>query len=124
MWVFLPDCAVSIVAHRDHEDSLLVRARLRGDLERFLAGCEEAGGVTETPDADYRFRAVVQRSVVGAILSDQAAGMEYDNFKNQVRPDEDLRHSWYYRAWQSGLNCQESERRFEPPYWLEEPAEP
>ena len=33
MWVFLSDAFLSIVAHRDDPDALLVRARRQGDIE-------------------------------------------------------------------------------------------
>ncbi|HVA83852.1 MAG TPA: hypothetical protein VNE82_06340 [Candidatus Binataceae bacterium] len=34
MWVFLRDSFLSIVADRGHKDRLLVRVRIKGDLER------------------------------------------------------------------------------------------
>lgn len=112
MWIYLPDCHVSIVAHCDHADSVLVRARLRGDLERFLAGTD-GPGITETPDADYRFRCVLQRETLGAILADLAASMDWTNVKGAIHPAQADRACWYSIAWRAGVNAQEDERERE-----------
>ena len=93
MWVFLSDAFLSIVAHRDRPDDLMVRARLPGDLERALPGYP----VDVTPRADYRYRAVVPRAVVAQALADYAASIQYDNFKNSVT--DEARHRAYVSVW-------------------------
>lgn len=95
MWVFLSDAFLSIVAHRDQPDDLMVRARLPGDIERAFPG-----RVAEhTPRADYPYRAIIPRAIVAKVLSDAATEIEYDNFKGSV-PDP-ARHDAYFEVWRA-----------------------
>lgn len=93
MWIFLNDAFLSIVAHRDRPDDLLVRARAPGDIEMVFPGAV----VLSTPAADYPFRAVVDRRVVAGALLSRVAGIDYDNFKGSVA--EDTRHDAYLDVW-------------------------
>lgn len=81
MWVYLTDALLSIVAHRDRPGHLLVRARFAGDIERIFPSAE----VTETPDADYRFRATIPRADVAKAVADAAMAINYPNFKATLR---------------------------------------
>ncbi|WP_295581409.1 hypothetical protein [uncultured Lamprocystis sp.] len=105
MWVFLSDAFLSIVAHRDRPDDLLVRARIAGDLERVFPGYP----VEITPDADYRFRAVIPRTQVAQALADQATTIDYRNFKGSVRDSD--RHDAYMQVWHVMRQAQKSGSR-------------
>lgn len=96
MWVFVTDAYVSIVQDRTDPtgDTLLVRARHRGDIARFLG---HRVTVRETPGSDYRFRASVPRTEVAAALTKQCDQVRYDNFKASVRSEG--RHFVYMRVW-------------------------
>lgn len=98
MWIFLSDAFLSIVAHRDDPNLLLVRARVEGDIEQVFPGAT----VINTPAADYAYRTVLPRSVVGAALAREAERISYPNFKNSVRSDG--RHTIYFRAYSAMLN--------------------
>jgi hypothetical protein len=93
MWVFLSDAMLSIVRHREDPRSLLVRARQRGDIERVFPHVL----VTETPEADYRFRAKVHETVVAAEFEKAIRGIDYDNFKGSVANIR--RHDAYMGVW-------------------------
>lgn len=93
MWVFLNDSFLSIVAHRTKPDKLLVRARIKGDIEAAFPGAK----VKVTPDADYRYRAEVLRSEVARVLVERVESIRYDNFKATVRDEH--RHAAYLRVW-------------------------
>lgn len=80
MWIFTPTAFVSIVAHRSKPGILLVRARLKGDLERMFPGCK----VTETRNADYRFRTELSRGRVIDQVAEQLETMRYDNVKGAI----------------------------------------
>jgi len=95
MWIFLNDAFLSIVAHVDRPDDLLVRARVPGDLERTFPGTE----VTTTPDADYRYRAVVPRVDVARVLAERAGSIDYPNFKNSIRSDDPERRHACGKVW-------------------------
>lgn len=83
MWVFLNDAFLSIVAHRDKPDVLLVRARFEGDLQRVFP--DHADQVQRTPAADYLFRVEVPRDEVALMLALSATAIDAPNFKASIR---------------------------------------
>jgi len=95
MWIFLNDAFLSIVAHTDEPDHLHVRGRVAADIERVFPEAD----VTETPHADYRYRADVPRAEVARALSQRAETIDYSNFKASVSADEHARHDAYMRVW-------------------------
>ena len=105
MWIFLSDSFLSIVAHREQPDMLLVRARSAGDIEAVFYGAK----VEHTPDRDYHYRAILPREEVGRVLAGRVEGIDYGNFKNSVR-DAD-RHTFYFRAYNAMLAFGQQVRR-------------
>jgi hypothetical protein len=97
VWIYLNDAFLSIVAHREQPENLLVRARVRGDLERIFPGCD----VAETRTADYRFRAVIPRGAVAGRLAELALDIDYPSFKPSVQ--EGARHQTYYDVWSATM---------------------
>lgn len=95
MWLFLADSFLSVVAHRERPDCLLVRSRIRGDIEALIPEAE----VTESEDADYRFRAVVLREAVANAAAQRILAIAYPNFKNSVASGE--RHRAAVGVWQA-----------------------
>jgi hypothetical protein len=93
MWIFLNNAFLSIVAHRTKPDTLLVRARVRGDIERVFPRAK----VSRTPDADYLYRAEVARVEVSVAISSAAAGIAYPNFKGSVQDRDRL--ATYHDVW-------------------------
>ena len=100
MWLGLSNAFLSIVAHRDKPDHLLIRARKEGHIENIFPEAE----VSCTPDADYRFRAVIERSIVSKVISAQIEATSYDNFKNSVN-DSGL-HDAYMDMWSTMYHYQ------------------
>ena len=94
MWVFLPDGFVSIVAHRYESENVMVRARNAQHLQNLFPGCK----VIELDEADYRYRTVLPRNDVDAMLSKHIDSMGYDNFKSSI--DEYEYHMACNRVWQ------------------------
>ncbi len=82
---FCKDGFFSAVQHRDEPDSVMIRARFSGDLERL---CERIGVdrscISVTPDADYAYRITVPKTVWANAVKDIADDIDYDNFKNSV----------------------------------------
>lgn len=103
MWVFLNDAFVSIVQHKEHRDKLIVRARFAGDLE--LVFPDLAGRVKKTPNADYRFRVIVDRSRVMNALMEEVGRIDYPNFKDSV--DDWKRAQVYMSVWSTMFNAQQ-----------------
>lgn len=103
MWVFLNNSFLSIVAHRDKPDSLMVRARFAGDIEQVFPSYV----AQKTPDGDYLFRAVIPRGVVQAAIAANIASIDYPNFKGSV--EEQARHDAYLGAWSVMHRAQKNE---------------
>jgi hypothetical protein len=88
MWIFTTDGFISVVAHRDKPDTVLVRARDRRHLEAMTRGPDglttvryECSDVIELPSADYRYRVEMPRDEFRSLVADAAESIEYDNFK-------------------------------------------
>lgn len=82
MWLCTPNSFLSIV-HKEpcRPNELLVRGRRR---EHVLAVFPDAV-VRESDGTDYRFRAIVSRDDVAMALVELAYGINYGNFKDQVK---------------------------------------
>lgn len=109
MWIFLNNAFVSIVAHRTRASMLLVRARKKGDIQRAFPGAK----VKRTPNADYLYRAEIDRELVAIDIAFVFASMTYDNLKGSV--DELARHDVYMKVWRVMRQWQDDERMGLPP---------
>jgi len=99
MWLFLKNSFLSIVDPGDQGpktgDYLLVRARVKGDIERIFPRAR----VQETLCRDYRFRAYIQRSIVAKAISNEVIANKATNFKDSV--DSNCRHAAYAGVWRT-----------------------
>ena len=106
MWIFLNNSFLSVVAdRRSNRETLLVRARCEGDIERVFPDAV----VEHTPSADYAYRTDVRRSTLASALSRAVENIDYWNFKDSVLEDD--RHDAYFRCW-SAMFALQTERRF------------
>lgn len=106
MWIFLSDTFLSIVDKGDDTGkTLLVRARVAGDIERVFPDAE----VIEGAGTDYRFRARIDRSAVAARLAEAASTIDYSNFKASVK--DRPRHDAYMRVWDAMYGLQSDKTR-------------
>lgn len=94
MWIVINDAFLSVVSIPTDPDNLMVRARAKKDINNVFGPDVK---VLTTPDADYRFRAVLPRTDVGLKIADRIMEIDYTNFKNSV-PEKD-RHDAYLRMW-------------------------
>ena len=85
MWIMLSDAFLSIVKKGGSEDTLLVRARRPGDIEKVFGRRTK---VTRATDADYLFRAVIAKDDVTRAIQNEVLRIDYGNFKDSVG-DED-----------------------------------
>lgn len=93
MWICLNDSFLSIVAHRDNPEYLLVRSRVKGHIEAVFPTAK----VFTDEKADYFYRAEVLREQVSLVIAGRIEAIEYDNFKSSVK-DEAL-HNAYLDFW-------------------------
>ena len=101
MWLFTSNGFVSVVASRDSQDDLLVRARVRDHLQALFP----QASVIETLDADYRFRTIVNKKVVRKFVTDQVNAINYPNFKDTVTDTK--YHAACLRVWSSMYDLQD-----------------
>ncbi len=94
MWICLSDSFLSIVDKGDPSgQTLLVRARSRGDIEKEFPSAQ----VIEGSGTDYAFRARISRKHVAERMAEAVQGIGYANFKSSVS-DRRL-HNAYARVW-------------------------
>lgn len=82
MWLITPQGFLSIVSKAPAgPDELLVRARMAGHIAAVFPEAK----VFESDGTDYRYRAVVKREEVAMAMVDVVYGIDYANFKNEVK---------------------------------------
>ncbi len=94
---------LSVVAHREKEDMLLVRARRSGEIESIFPDAS----VYEIDNADYHYRAEIERDKVAQVMADQIKNIGYDNFKSSV--SDNKRRDAYMDIWSVMYAYQSSE---------------
>lgn len=103
MWLYANNAFLSIVEWRDDENYLLVRARFPTDINAVFPNAQ----VHETPSADYRYRAVIERDEVAEAMARQAYACTYDNFKNSIPHSDRDRHDTYLACWMEMKRAQD-----------------
>ena len=93
MWIAHSNGWLSIVAHRERPDDLLVRAR----NERHISTFWPEAKVVYNNHADYPYRSVISRERVAEVVMKYVDGIDYDNFKNSV--GESKLHTAFNRMW-------------------------
>lgn len=93
MWIFTSRGFISAVAHRDKPGHLMIRARRMGHLHALFPGEE----ITQTSNADYRYRITVPRVALMQMMEDQLQALTYDNFKNSI--DDHAYHDACTEVW-------------------------
>ena len=93
MWIQFNNAFLSIVENRDNKSELLVRARVRGDIEKIFPDAD----VFEDENADYKYRAFISKAKVAAKMMFKMTDINYDNFKNSVKEFE--RRNTYSKVW-------------------------
>ena len=104
MWIFFNNAFLSIVDKDGDGNTLLVRARHAGDIERiFPEAIAKTGGGT-----DYRYRAQIDRERVASVIADAVRSIDYGNFKNTVH--ETKRHDAYMDVWSAMYSYQRNSK--------------
>lgn len=117
MWILTDTGFLSIVEHRYDPTKLLVRARVKGDLQAFGAKYETLFAdqltIDEDPNADYRWRTVATREHVADLLRTKVMELDYDSHVKDVAiqrstPNE-ARATAYYATWNAMYKMQRSD---------------
>lgn len=108
MWIFTTIGFFSVVAHHDDPDTILIRARVRGDLDALRREHLPDIEILESAGSDYRFRALVPRDEWEHAAQRLTAAIDYPNFKDAVaeRQGHDRAHV-YLDVWRTIRSLQD-----------------
>jgi hypothetical protein len=100
MWILTTFGFFSVVENRRDPSTLMVRGRVRADIEKFVRRAKVEVSILETPTADYRYRAILNRKVVAKVIARALRRLDYPNFKNRVEERQGVaRHDVYADVW-------------------------
>ena len=102
MWLFCKSGYFSAVKHNAKPNTILLRARVKGDLERLAEAHQIDMRVEHTPAADYAFRAELPVAEWTRAVMEESDAIDYGNFKNAVH-DGTARDDAYMEVW--GVMC-------------------
>jgi len=77
---------ISAVAHRDDNELLMVRARVKSHLNQLT---EDLSTIYQVEGGDYPWRLVISKEKFNRLLTQQIDEMKYDNFKNAANKNEE-----------------------------------
>lgn len=110
MWLFLNNAMVSVVAHRTMYGHYMVRARLKGDIQRAFPSIKRPGRrILSTPNADYLYRMVVTKAELQAAVHEAVEAIDYTNFKSSIPTGHHVRRTAYHDVWDAMLAAQQRE---------------
>ena len=95
MWVFFNNSFLSIVENRNNKEELLVRSRVKGDIDKIFPD----SNIFEMENSDYKYRSYIKKIEVSEKIREIVTNINYDNFKNSISKSEDQRHSSYLNVW-------------------------
>ncbi len=98
MWVFTKNGFFSAVEHFEKPNTVHVRARFEGDLERLCKAHNIEPQIDYTPNNDYAYRMDFDKSQWAQIIAQECEEIDYHNFKNEVH-DGTARDRAYMECW-------------------------
>ena len=107
MWLFCKSGYFSAVKHNAKPNTILLRARVEGDLERLAEAHQIDLRIEHTPEADYAFRAELSAAERTRAVMEESDAIDYGNFKNAVH-DGTARDDAYMAVWSSMRQLQDS----------------
>jgi len=111
MWVYTKDGFFSAVEDRNNPEQVMVRARVRGDLERMLDGMMHGRDVKITySGSDYLNRCFIGKHVWAAYLAQTGNEIDYFSAKDAMIPEDGngrKRKAAYFRAWSAMKDMQD-----------------
>ena len=103
MWIILNKTFMSIVENRHNKNELLVRSRVKGDIEEVFPDAD----VLENIGTDYLFRAFIPRSTVSEAIKKEVDMIDYGNFKDSVPKSDIKRLNSYMNVWSNLRHLQD-----------------
>lgn len=109
MWMMSTDGFISVVAHRDLPGVMMVRARVKADLERIFGPDRQ---IETWPGADYLYRVLVDREELAQIVADQVRDVDYwshakdEMIKRSPKTEHGTRSKALYATWSAFAELQ------------------
>lgn len=94
MWLFSQRGFFSIVQHRDKPHILIVKARMRGDIEKYWPDAV----IERNEDFDYLYRTELYRHQVEPVILKMIQDVDYASFKGSL--EDKRRYLWYVQLWE------------------------
>lgn len=133
MWIFTVDGYYSAVKNKDNPDQIMVRSRVKKDLEALVEKLVTWRFVAERPEilewtgTDYAYRIFIPRDAWRAYLSQAADDLTYTNFKAAaIAFGDSRRSSAYHNIWQILKDWQDRAQRaqrLQASIWFDWPEE-
>jgi hypothetical protein len=98
MWILTTLGFFSIVQHQDDRTLVMVRARVRADLEALIQAAGWEVPIIRTPYRDYPYRVIVTQRRAAQALSKLATDLDYTNFKSAVGQRQGHQRAMAYHA--------------------------
>lgn len=115
MWIFTKKGFFSIVQDKDDADYLIVRSRVKGDLENLLQHLapddEPPSAISEDAGSDYRYRVRALKWTIASLIHDEVNDIDYINFKAAVTVEDPRRSEYYGMVW--AIMCDMQDRFLE-----------
>lgn len=85
MWIFTRDGFFSVAATKFCQpEDVAIRARKREHLEGLMARHSIESEILVFPEADYRFRIQIPKSLWGQVMLEEAMTLDYNSFKDAM----------------------------------------
>ena len=84
MWIFTQRGFLSIVRHTGKPETLIVRSRFQGHIEKMFPNAH----VIEDATRDYRYRSELPAKEVSKVIARLVSEIDYGNFKNSLGMEE------------------------------------
>lgn len=115
MWIFSKHGFFSVTQSAQRRDLIQIRARAEKDLASLKAAYPhlDRSPIIETPQADYRFRIVLQRWKWELVAGKLMADIDYSNFKGKMAtiPQQRDKIGMLHDIWHLHHEYQEAPRR-------------
>ncbi len=107
MWLVTKNSFVSVVAHRQRPNDVLVRARRKKDLVRLFP--KKVKFIFTDKQADYHYRLILSKAELSKTVTDYIMQqLTYDNFKAAQDPDSQSWTDFLHGIWHLGYHMQHS----------------
>ena len=100
MWIFTREGFFSVTDNKRDVtgNTVMVRARVKGDLAKLIVAIGSHPEIIETPKADYYYRAILTRREWAEYLTNTVMQLDYTNVKGTLAPTGE-RHTAMMRCW-------------------------